>query len=49
MRWKGGRFLVLFEGKERRVSPRFHLFASDGKQRNEGAGCVENILARSQE
>ena len=29
MRWQGGRFLVLFEGGGRWVSPGFHLFGSD--------------------
>ena len=42
MRWQGERFLVLFEGERRRVSPRFHL---DVNQRHEGAGCVQDILA----
>ena len=37
MRWQGGRFLILFNGGERRVSPRFHLFLSDVNQGKEGA------------
>ena len=37
VRWKGGRFLVLCKGGERRVSPRFHLFVSDFNQGIEGA------------
>ena len=45
VRWQGGRFLVLFEGGGRRVSPRFHLFDSDVNQRNQGAGCVQDIFA----
>ena len=45
VRWQGGRFLVLFEGGGRRVSPRFHLFVSDVNQRNQGAGCVQDIFA----
>ena len=45
LRWQGGRFLVLFEGGGRRVSPRFHLFVSDVNQRNQGAGCVQDIFA----
>ena len=32
VRWHGERFLVLFEGGGRRVSPRFHLFVSDVNQ-----------------
>ena len=43
VRWQGWRFLVLFEGRGR--SPRFHLFVSDVNQQNEGAGCVQDILA----
>ena len=45
VRWQGGRFLVLFEGEGRRVSPTFHLFISDVNQGNEGPGCVQDILA----
>ena len=26
--WQGGRFLVLFKGRGRRVGPRFYLFLS---------------------
>ena len=37
VRWEGGRFLVLFNGGEHRVSPRFYLFVSDVNQGNEGA------------
>ena len=43
--WQGGRFLVLFEGGGRRVSPRFHIFVSDVDQRNEETGYVQDILA----
>ena len=32
-----------------RVSPRFHLFVSDVNQRNEGAGCVQDVLVWLQE
>ena len=34
VRWQGGRFPVLFKGEGRRVRLRFHLFVSDGSQRN---------------
>ena len=37
VRWESGRFLVLFKGGKRRVSPRFHPFVSDVNQGNEGA------------
>ena len=37
VRWEGGRFLVLFEGGEHRVSPRFYLFVSNVNQGNKGA------------
>ena len=40
VRREGGRFLVLFKGKGRGVSPRFHLFVSDVNQQKEGAGWV---------
>ena len=42
---QGGRFPVLFEGGERRVRPRFHLFVSYASQQNEGAWCVQDIFA----
>ena len=45
VRWQGGRFFVLFMVGGRRVRPRFHLFVSDAIQRNEGTGCVQDILA----
>ena len=45
MRGEGGRFIILFKVGGRRVSPRFYLFVSDFNQRNEGAGCVQDILA----
>ena len=38
MKWEGERFLVLFQGGEQRVSPRFYLFVSDVNQGNEGDG-----------
>ena len=44
MRWQGGRFLVLFKSGRRRLSPRFHLFVFDVKQRNKGTGCIQDIL-----
>ena len=28
VRWEGARLLVLFKGRGRKVSPRFHLFVS---------------------
>ena len=40
LKWQGERYLVLFKGEGRRVSPRFHSFVSDVDQRNEEAGCV---------
>ena len=49
VRCQGGRFPVLFKGGGRRVSPRMHPFDSDVNQQNEGAGCVQNILAWPQE
>ena len=45
VRWQGGRFLVLFKCGGCRVSPIFHLFASDVNQGNKGAGRVQNYLA----
>ena len=45
VRWQGGRFPVLFKGEGRRVRLRFHFFVSDANQRNEGEGCVQDILA----
>ena len=41
LKWQGGRFLVLFKGERRRVTPRFHLFISNVNQRNGGAGWVQ--------
>ena len=38
VRWEGGRLLVLFKGREHRVSSRFYLFVSDVNQGNEGDG-----------
>ena len=49
VRWQGGRFLVSFKGEGCRVRLRFHLFVSDVNQQNEGAGCVQDIFAWSQE
>ena len=40
VRQKGGRHLVLFKGREHKMSPRFHLFVSDVNQANEGVGWV---------
>ena len=48
VRWQGGRFLVLFKGGGRRVSPRFHLFVSDVDQWNEGAGWIQDYLVWQQ-
>ena len=48
VRWQAGTFLVLFKGGRRRVSPGFHLFVFDVNQQNEGAGWVQDILARPQ-
>ena len=48
MRREGERFLVLFKGRGRGVSPRFHLFISDVNQQKEGAGWVLDFLAWSQ-
>ena len=45
VRWQGGRFPVLFKGEGRRVRLRFHPFVSDGNQKSEGEGCVQDILA----
>ena len=36
VRGGGGTFLVLFKGRERRVSPRFYLFVFDVNQGNKG-------------
>ena len=41
-------FLVLFKGKGCKVNPRFHLFVSDGNQRNERVGWVQDILVSPQ-
>ena len=49
VRWQGGRFFVSFKGGVCRVRLRFHLFASDISQQNEGAGCVQDTFAWSQE
>ena len=49
VKWQGERFLVLFKSRGRRVSPRFHLFASDvDQQRKEGARWVQDYLVWSQ-
>ena len=48
VRWQGGRFLVIFRDGECRVRSRFHLFAYDANQQNEGAGCVQDICVWSQ-
>ena len=45
VRRQGGRFLVLFNGGGCIVCLRFYLFVSDVNQRNEGADCVQDILA----
>ena len=37
VRWGIGRFLVLFNGGEHRVSPRFYLFVSHVNQGNKEA------------
>ena len=47
VRWQGGRFLVIFRDGECRVRSRFHLFAYDANQQNEGAGCVQDICVWS--
>ena len=39
--------MVLFKAEGLRVSPRFHLFVSDVSQGKEGAGWVQDFLARS--
>ena len=36
VRGGGGTFLVLFKGREHRVSPRFYLFVFDVNQGNKG-------------
>ena len=39
VKWKGGRFLLLFKSGGHMVSLRFHLLVSDvDQQQNEGAG-----------
>ena len=48
MRRQGGRFLVLFKGRGRGVSPRFHIFVSDVNQQKERSGWVLVFLAWSQ-
>ena len=45
MKWQGERFLVVFNGGECRVTPRFHLFVSDADQLNDGAGWVQDDFA----
>ena len=40
----GARFLVLFKGRGRRVSPRFHLFVSVS-QGKEWADWIQDFLA----
>ena len=49
MRWKFGKFLVLFKGGACRASPRLLLFVPDVNQRSEGVGSVQDILAWPQE
>ena len=44
-KWQGGRFLVLFNVRGRRMSPRFHIFVSNVDQWNAGAGWVQDYLA----
>ena len=46
---EGGKYLILFKDGGRRVRPRFHLFASDVNEGNEGAEWVEDFLASQQE
>ena len=38
---ESGRFLVLFKGGKRRVSPRFHPFVSNVNQGNEGRHSLD--------
>ena len=45
VKWQGGRFLVVFKGGGRRVTPRFHLFVSDVDQKNDCIGWVKDDLA----
>ena len=45
VRQQGERLLISFKGGGCRVRPRFHLFVSDANQRNEEAGCVQDISA----
>ena len=47
VRQKVGRYLVLFKGGRRNMSPRFHLFVSGVNQRNKGVGWVQNFLVWS--
>ena len=49
VRWKSGRFLVLFKGGRCRVSPRFHLFVFDVNQGNKKAGWVYDLLHSSRD
>ena len=44
VRWEGGRFLVLFNGRGCKVSPRFHLFVSVS-QGKELADWIQDFLA----
>ena len=37
VRWQGGRFLVLFKGRDCRARLRFHLFVCDANHQNEEA------------
>ena len=37
VRWQGGRFPVLFKGRDCRARPRFHLFVCDANHQNEEA------------
>ena len=44
VRWEGGRYLVLFKGRRRRVSPRLHLFVSVS-QWKEWADWIQDFFA----
>ena len=44
-RWKGGRFLVLFNAGGCRTSVRLHAFVFNVNQRNDGARWVLDFLA----
>ena len=40
---------MMIEVNQNPVSSYFHLFVSDVNQQNQGAGCVQDIFAWSQE